>query len=184
MPKADLEKVETKNYKLKEIVQSNINNIHKGLSNPEITKYYGVHFLTIEETQEQMKWYRNLKKEGAGVWWGIYDRRDNKFCGAGGFNNLEKEHQKAEIGVWLLKEYWGKGILKEVMPKLFCQGFTELSLNRIEGYVISENIKCKRALEKINFKYEGTMRESEIKNGEKIDVDFYSILKSEWRQKD
>lgn len=173
--------METENYILKEIESSDIEKIHKGLSNPEITRYYDVHFPTIEDTKEQMEWYRNLKIEGTGIWWGIYDKQNNEFCGAGGFNGLDKQHKKAEIGLWLLKEFWGKGILKEVMPKLFEQGFTELKLNRIEGFVVSENIKCKSALEKINFRYEGTMRECEIKNGEKIDVDFYSILKSEWQ---
>lgn len=172
--------METSKYILREIQDSDIENIHKGLSNPEITKYYDVHFDTLEDTKEQMEWYRNLKKEGTGIWWGIYDKHNNQFCGAGGFNSLEKDNQKAEIGLWLLKDFWGKGILKEVMPKLFELGFTDLNLNRIEGYVVSENTKCKNALEKINFTYEGTMRECEIKNGEKINVDFYSILKSEW----
>ncbi|WP_438711902.1 GNAT family N-acetyltransferase [Aquimarina muelleri] len=175
--------MKTENYFLKEIESSDIKNIHKGLSNPDITKYYAVHFPTIEDTKEQMDWYRDLKKNGTGIWWGIYDKNDNQFCGAGGFNNLEKNHKKAEIGLWLLKEYWGKGILKEIMPKLFKEGFNKLDLNRIEGFVASDNLKCKNGLEKINFTYEGTMRECEIKNGEKIDVDFYSILKREWMQK-
>ena len=173
--------MKTENYILKEIEESDLNNIHKGLSNPDITKYYDVHFSTLEETKEQMEWYRNLKKDGTGIWWGIYDKSDNEFCGAGGFNSLDKKHRKAEIGLWLLKEYWGKGILKKIMPKLFEKGFTELDLNRIEGYVVSDNTKCKNALEKINFTYEGTMRECEMKNNEKISVDFYSILKNEWK---
>lgn len=168
-------------YLLKEIEKTDINNIHKGLSNSEVTEFYDVHFSTIEETEEQMLWYQNLKKEGTGIWWGIYDKENNQFCGAGGFNGLDKNHQKAEIGLWLLKEYWGKGILKEVMPQLFELGFKNLNLNRIEGYVVSKNQKCKSALEKINFQFEGTMRECEIKNGEKINVDLYSILKSEWK---
>lgn len=170
----------TKRYQLKEVASSDIVNIHKGLSNPEITKYYAVHFPTLEATKEQMAWYENLKKEGTGIWFCILDKTNHAFCGAGGYNSLDRENQKAEIGLWLLKEYWGKGILTEVMPKLFDYGFTELGLNRIEGFVDHENSKCKRALEKINFSFEGTMRESEIKNGEKLNVDIYSIIKSDW----
>jgi ribosomal-protein-alanine N-acetyltransferase len=177
----EIKKLETENYVLKEIESSDIKNIHKGLSSPDITKFYDVHFATIEETEEQMEWYRNLKNEGTGIWWGIYNKQ-NQFCGAGGFNNLDKQYKKAEVGLWLLKEFWGKGILKEIMPKLFELGFTSLKLNRIEGFVVSENTKCKNAIEKINFKYEGTMRECEIKNGKKISVDIYSILKSEWEE--
>ena len=171
------------NYYLKSIERTDIKNIHKGLSNPDITKYYDVHFATLKETEEQMEWYENLKRDGTGIWWGIYDKSNDEFCGAGGFNGLEKENKKAEIGLWLLKEYWGKGILKEIMPELFEKGFTQLDLNRIEGFVVSDNIKCKKALEKINFTYEGTMREYEIKSERKIDVDFYSILKSEWKKR-
>lgn len=174
--------MKTTNYYLKAIAPTDIKSIHKGLSDTEITKYYDVHFETLADTKEQMDWYANLEKEGTGQWWGIYNKDNDQFCGAGGYNSLEKEHQKAEIGFWLLKEYWGKGIMKEVMPLLFELGFTELNLNRIEGYVVSENQKCKRGLEKINFNYEGTMRECEVKNGERISIDIYSILKSEWKQ--
>lgn len=175
--------METENYHLKEIESTDIKNIHKGLSDPDVTKYYDVHFPTLEATKIQMEWYNNLKKEGTGIWWGIYGDTDNEFRGACGFNNLERNHNKAQIGLWLLKEYWGNGILKEIMPKLFEHGFTNLKLNRIEGYVLNDNTKCKNALEKINFTYEGTMRECEVKNGNKISIDIYSILKSEWLKK-
>ncbi len=173
----------TANYHLKEIQPTDIHYIHKGLSNPAITRYYDVHFPTLEATKVQMDWYANLKKEGTGIWWGIYGLADEQFKGAVGFNNLEKQHRKAEIGMWLLQEHWGKGILKEVMPKVFEIGFTQLNLNRIEGYVVSDNEKCKSALQKINFMHEGTFRESEMKNGELISVDIFSILKREWEAK-
>lgn len=171
----------SENYFLKEIKSSDIEYIYKGLSNPKITKHYDVHYSTLEATKAQMEWYEKLKTNGTGIWWGIYGKVDKQFYGAAGFNELEKRHKKAEIGLWLLEAYWGKGILKEIMPKLFDIGFAELGLNRIEGYVVSENNKCKRAIEKINFTHEGTMREYEYKNGNKIDVDIYAILKSEWQ---
>ena len=67
--------------------------------------------------------------------------------------------------------------MKEVMPALFKAGFETLGLIRIEGFLESENWKCKQALEKINFQQEGTMREFEIKDGKYIDVDIYAIIK-------
>jgi len=172
--------MKTQNYFLKEIEASDIDFIYQGLSDSEITKYYDVHYSSLEATKVQMQWYKNLKKNGTGIWWGIFDASNAIFCGAGGYSDLDKYHKKAEIGFWLLKEYWGNGILKEVMPHIFEYGFRNLDLNRIEGYVVSDNANCKNALEKINCTYEGTMREYEYKNGEKIDVDIYAVLKSEW----
>ena len=51
----------------------------------------------------------------------------------------------------------------------------------IEGLVDRENSKCKRALEKINFVHEGTLREYEIKDGRNVDLDIYAILKKDWK---
>ena len=172
--------MKTKRFKLREIEQSDIVNIHRGLSDLKLTKYYDVYFPTIEATQKQMDWYADLKKNNTGIWWGVYSKETNEFCGAGGFNNLDEKHKKAEIGFWLLPEYWGRGIMKEVMPKIFEEGFENLDLNRIEGYVLSQNDKCNKALEQINFNFEGKMRECEFKNGEFIDINIYSVIKKDW----
>jgi [ribosomal protein S5]-alanine N-acetyltransferase len=169
--------LETDRFVLREIEQSDIENIHKGLSHPEVTKYYDVSFPTLEATQEQMDWYADLKKNSTGLWWGVYSKESGAFCGAGGYNGLVKEHRKAEIGFWLLPEYWGQGIMQEVMPKIFELGFELLNLNRIEGFVHGENQNCKKALEKINFQHEGTMRECEIKDGKFIDVEIYAKIR-------
>ena len=170
----------TENYLLREIENGDISNIYLGLSDPEVTKFYDVHFDSLEATKEQMKWYADLKKNGTGMWWGIYNRKEDVFCGATGFNNLDINNQKAEIGFWLLKKYWGLGILKEVMPLLLKVGFNEMLLNRIEGFVVSNNVASKKVLNKSKFKHEGTMRECELKYGERISLDIYSLLRSEW----
>ncbi len=138
----------TRHYYLKKIDFSEIKNIYKGLSNPEITRYYGVHYSTLEDTKEQMKWYENLSKSKTGVWWSINKKQNDEFCGAVGFSDLIKKHKKAEIGFWLLKAYWGMGILKEIMPKVFEFGFSKLHLNRVVAYVESKNIRCVNALKK------------------------------------
>jgi ribosomal-protein-alanine N-acetyltransferase len=69
--------------------------------------------------------------------------------------------------------------MSEVMPKLLEYGFEELDLNRIEGFVENDNSKCKKALAKINFRLEGSMRQAEFKNGKWIDVDIYAKLKNQ-----
>ncbi len=168
--------IETARFNLRLIQPTDIDMVFKGLSDPIITKHYGVHFDSLEHTKEQMDWFENLEKTGTGRWFAICEKSTNTFVGAIGYNDLNKEHRKAEIGMWLLADHWGKGTLSEVMPDVLDYGFQELNLHRIEGYVDSGNVKCKRALDKINFQYEGTMRDCEIKNGTYLSVDIYACL--------
>lgn len=172
-----LQRINTQNFDLNEIEQADIQNIHRGLSDPRVVEYYAVNFPTLAETQEQMDWYANLKRNGTGIWFGIFSRDTGEFCGAGGFNGLVKEHFKAEIGFWLLPEFWGCGIMAEVMPEIIKFGFEKLDLHRIEGFVHSKNFKCKKALEKIDFQYEGTMRDCEFGNGEFTSIDIYASIR-------
>ncbi|MGY6648415.1 GNAT family N-acetyltransferase [Wenyingzhuangia sp. IMCC45574] len=103
-------------------------------------------------------------------------KKNGAFLGAGGFNNWEHTHKKAEIGFWLLPEHWGKGIMKEGMNCICNYGFNSLKLHRIEGFVESENQKCISAIEKLNFSYEGTMKDCEIKEGRFISISVYSKI--------
>jgi len=169
--------LKTENLLLRQFQQSDIENVFLGLSHPDIIKYYGVSYDTIEATQEQMTFFAELEKNETGIWWAICSLDNTIFYGAGGLNNLSKEHHKAEIGFWLLPSFWGKGLMQEAMPIICDYGFKQLNLNRIEGFVESKNSNCKNAMAKLDFQYEGTMKDCEIKNGDYISLDIYAMLK-------
>ncbi len=98
------------------------------------------------------------------------------FYGATGLNDISEEHKKAEIGLWLLPEYWGNGFMTEAIPLICEYGFTTFGLHRIERFVDSENINCKKSMSKLDFKFEGTMKDCEIKNNRFVSVDIYAKL--------
>lgn len=52
---------------LRQFVDSDIENVYKGLSDPEIIKYYGVSYKTLEDTKAQMRFFSDLEKEGTGI---------------------------------------------------------------------------------------------------------------------
>ena len=162
---------------LRDIVSTDLNNIFRGLSNPDVIKYYGVSFNSLEATREQMTWFLDLEKNETGKWWAVCDSITSEFLGAGGFNDLNKQLKKAEIGFWLLPEFWGKGYMQEAFPIICDYGYNKLGLQRIEGFVESKNTRCKIAVEKLGFKLEETQRDTEVKNGKFISVDIYSKLK-------
>lgn len=168
--------IETEQLLLRQFTNDDLENVYLGLSNPDVIKYYGVSFNSLEATKEQMTWFAELEKNETGIWWAVCSKDGKTFYGAGGLNAIEKENKKAEIGFWLLPEHWGKGIMKEVMPLICKFGFENLRLHRIEGFVDSNNENCKNGLAKFDFKYEGTMVDSEIKNGKHVSVAIYAML--------
>ena len=171
--------LESERTYLRQFKDSDIDDVFKGLSHPDIIKYYGVSYSSIEATKEQMVWFSDLEKKGTGIWWAVCSKQDNKFLGAGGLNNLSEENKKAEIGFWLLPENWRKGFMTETIPVILNYAFNNLGLHRIEGFVESENQNCKKALAKLEFNFEGTMKECEIKNGKFISLDIYSKIRSD-----
>jgi ribosomal-protein-alanine N-acetyltransferase len=165
--------LKTEKILLRDIECSDIDTVFRGLSNPDVIKHYGVSFDSLEETKEQMKWFADTKQK----WFAICSADNNVFYGAGGLNDISKKHKKAEIGLWLLPEYWGKGIMKKVVPVICDYGFDKLELHRIEGFVDSENKNCKRAMSALDFELEGTMRDCEIKNNKFVSIEVYSTIR-------
>ena len=170
--------IKTERLLLRQFSDSDLENVFNGLSHPEIIKYYGVSFQTLEATKEQMVFFADLEKNETGIWFAVCSADNKTFYGAGGLNNLSKEHKKAEIGFWLISDFWGQGIMKEAMLLICNYGFDNLELHRIEGFVESENKNCKNAMSKLDFQHEGTMKECEIKNGKFISLDIYAKTKT------
>ena len=170
--KKEIPTIKGKNFILREITEADLPNIYAGLSHPEVITYYGISFDRPEATKEQMRWFANPQQH----WWAICSPDNTVFYGAGGLNNLAPEHKKAEIGLWLLPEFWGRGIMTQAMELICDYGFNTLQLHRIEGFVETNNQKCKKAMARSGFQHEGTMVDCEMKNGKFISVDIYALL--------
>ena len=171
--------IKTNRLLLRQFVDSDLENVFKGLSHPDVIRYYGVSYSTLEATKAQMEFFADLEKNETGIWWAVCSLDNKTFYGAAGLNGLSKQHKKAEIGFWLLPEFWGRGIITEVIPLICHFGFDKLLLHRIESLVETENKNCKSVMSKLGFQHEGTMKNCEVKNGEFISLDIYAKLSTE-----
>ncbi|MDZ4794755.1 MAG: GNAT family N-acetyltransferase [Bacteroidota bacterium] len=90
--------IQTERLLLRQFTDSDLENVFKGLSHPDIIKYYGVSYQTLEATKAQMEFFTNLEKNETGIWWAVCSLDNKTFYGEGGLNSLSKEHNKAEIG--------------------------------------------------------------------------------------
>jgi ribosomal-protein-alanine N-acetyltransferase len=168
--------IRTNRYLLRQFAETDLENVFTGLSHPDVIKYYGVNFTSLEATKKQMKWFAELENNGAGIWWAVCSPDNTIFYGAGGLYYVNKEHKKAEIGFWLLPDYWKNGMMTEIIPVIVNYGFDQMGLHRIEGFVESGNFNCKNAMAKLNFTHEGTMTDCEVKKGNYISLDIYAKI--------
>ena len=60
---------------------------------------------------------------------------DGEVVGGVGFMNIEKH--KAEIGYWLSRKYWNKGIMTKAVRLVTNFGFNKLKLRRIQAGIFS-----------------------------------------------
>jgi RimJ/RimL family protein N-acetyltransferase len=74
-------------------------------------------------------------------------------------DNVDWEDKHAEIGYWLAKPYWQKGIMTEAINQITRIAFNKLKLHRIQANVFESNLPSQRVLEKNGFHREGHLRE-------------------------
>ena len=168
--------LQTPRFLLTRVLADDQQFLFEGLSDPVAMPYNGVYYQTFEETKAQLEWYEKNFQAGTGVPWKIVDKNTNENIGVISFYYYKPEHKKAEVGFWLLKQYWNKGITTEVLKAVvdYCQ--EEKGIHRLEAFVEEENTASARVLEKNGFVLEGTMRDAEIKFGRYISLRVYGLL--------
>lgn len=109
--------------------------------------------------------------------------RNDRFIGSIGFTTFDWLANATEIGYWIAKDEEGKGIVSRSVELLIDHAFSELGMNRIEIRCSAENIRSAAIPERLGFKREGVLRQSQFRNGKLHDFIVFGLLKSEWRTK-
>jgi RimJ/RimL family protein N-acetyltransferase len=106
---------------------------------------------------------------------------DGKVAGGIGIvSNSDVERISAELGYWLGEKYWNRGIMTEAIKEMSAHAFTRFPLRKIYAPVFDFNIASQRVLQKAGFEREAVLKQAAVKNGNIIDLHYYSLLKSRW----
>jgi len=167
---------------LQQIVPDDQPFIFEGLSHPEVTPFYGVSYQTLEETERQMEWYRTMLTTGTGIPWKIVLKETGEKMGVISVYFYRPEHRKAELGFWLLPQFWGKGYALEALHQIIRYWQQEKQLHRLEAFVETDNVASGKLLQRAGFQHEGTMHDCEIKNGRFISLTIYALIAGSHRE--
>lgn len=114
----------------------------------------------------------------------IYHKKDKRFVGSTRFMDMQPPNKKLEIGTtWLLPDYWGTVVNLECKLLLLTFCFETLQTYRVQFKTDENNIRSKKAIEKIGGKFEGILRSDMVRdNGTKRNSAYFSILSEEWSE--
>lgn len=114
--------------------------------------------------------------------WAIVHKDSGQPIGSISMVALYEDLQKCEIGYCIGKRYWGMGIMTEALKAVMKFLFFEVGFNRIQAYHHIDNPASGKVMQKAGMRHEGRMREFAMNNkGEYVDVDFYGMVRNDWR---
>ena len=103
------------------------------------------------------------------------------FAGLVGLKEIDYLNRKLEIGYWMVEKYTGKGIMTKSVERILKFVFEEMEINRVQIKCGVGNLKSSAIPKRLNFELEGIEREGERHSLKFIDLEIYSLLKSEWK---
>ncbi len=103
-------------------------------------------------------------------------REGDSLIGSVGFDGLQEGHT-AEIGYWLGRAWWSRGIMTAVVGKACEHAIARWQLVRITAHVFESNIASARVLEKNGFELEGVLRKHYRKDGRFLDSRLFALVR-------
>ena len=90
-----------------------------------------------------------------------------EIVGNSGFNSINHDLKKVEIGYWIGKPYQGNGIVTRVCRYLIDYAFTNLEMEKVQISAAENNAPSRAVCERLGMTLEGMLTNSE-KIGERI----------------
>lgn len=163
--------------KLRELKEKDAPLMLEWMHDDEINKNF--RFNAKDQTIETAKVFiKNANEDTANKHFAVVDEND-EYLGTISLKNIDHDNLKAEYAVCFRKKAQGTGAAQWATQAILEYGFKTLHLNRIYLNVLSENKRAIRFYEKMGFIYEGETKEDVIIRGEKKDLKWFRILKSE-----
>ena len=104
---------------------------------------------------------------------------DDRVVGAVGFMVGQDIHRRsAEIGYWLGRAYWGRGLATEALIAVSEHAFARHDLARLYAGVLPWNPASERVLVKAGYTLEARMRSAATKGGHTVDELLYARVRA------
>lgn len=157
-----VEEINDKNLYLRKISKDDAHFLYESLKDKRTTHYLSLGPLkTLERSKRLIKGY--LKSWDKHIQFNyIVELRDHKKeqkIGSVSIWNLSWYHRRADIGIWILPDFWNKGIGKKALALIKNISFNHLRLHRIEAHIAVDNKRSINLFKNAQFVEEGLLND-------------------------
>jgi len=117
-----------------------------------------------------------IERERAGTSLELVIEHRDEIAGICGFRTIDLVNRAAELGYWLRADREGRGIVTRCCRALLERGFGAMGLNRIALLAATDNARSVRVAERLEFRLEGVLRETEWRDDHFEDHAVYALL--------
>jgi ribosomal-protein-serine acetyltransferase len=117
-----------------------------------------------------------------------FERREEIACGiwyrsrfSGGIGaHFDRTSRTASLGYWIDGELEGKGIVTRSAKAMLRYLFDQWNCARVEIRCAAGNMRSRAIPERLGFRHDGTLPGAFMLGGRTLDLELYSMLRSEW----
>ncbi len=169
---------------LRKIVHTDLDSLYEIYSNENLFQYSPVILKKNKDTVANMinHFERDFNKRKE-IFLGISLNSDpDNIVGVAEIFDYVQDVNMITIGYRLNDKFWGKGIATKTVRAMTDYLFNIIGINRIQAFVMPENVKSQNVLLRNDYVKEGTVRQGYIWKGKGVvDLMLFSRLKSDNR---
>jgi RimJ/RimL family protein N-acetyltransferase len=160
--------------------------MHAYKSDPDAVRYVPYAPLTRGEVEQRIAttWSRTVfTAEGDGICLAVVDRESGVLVGDVVLFWRSETDRAGEVGYIFDPRFSGRGYATEAVEALLSLGFDGLGLHRIAARIDERNTASTRVVERLGFRREARLVESEWFKDEWTTLLIYGLLEDEWRER-
>ncbi len=177
--------LETERTLLREFRSGDFADVHSYTSDPEVQRYWPGHAYTAAETREFLAGCADDRRRLPRIHYrfAIVLRESTRVIGSAAIEDIHHSQGGGTLGYALHREFWGRGLMTEVVERALGFAFKDLRLHRLIALCNTANAASERVLQKCGFTREGTLREHQRVGAEWRSSHLYALLDREYAER-
>lgn len=133
-----------------------------------------------ESVEQWITYLQDSFISGTAYEFAVFLKENGRYIGNCGFVSVSHPHQRAEVGYFIDRDYWGRGYATEACAEMLAYGFRYHQFNRISGRCMTRNTASRTVMEKCGMAFEGRHEQEFLKNGVYEYIDYFAILAEQY----